>query len=259
MYMLQMPQLFDPKGRAPPWRLRLEYRMGLLALIRSFCNLITRIESDQLFYHKLSGKRRPWELLVRRNVDFLAICVLNGFSWQDSESHFEYVQTLSIVQKVFSTHCYYLEVENGADVYPCRRHLALPLQKLPRSEIVQRITWPRDSSVHSRAMLATISPSSSKTAKVRLPSSRFSVRTPLLSCWKVFGLQQPPRQKRSPAKLLTQLMGNLAIIPNWRLQRRGPFNECGEQGAGFFKNDESSLNHPPVKRYRTLEESATRS
>lgn len=100
MYMLQMPQLFHPRARTPSPRLKLEYRQGLLALIRSFCNLINRIETDQQFYHKLSGKRRPWELLVRRNVDFLAICVLNAFSWRDNDSLFEYVQTLSIVKKV---------------------------------------------------------------------------------------------------------------------------------------------------------------
>lgn len=100
MYMLQMPQLFNRSQRTPSANLRLEYRQGLLALIRSFCILINRIETDQQFYHKLSRQRRPWELLVRRNVDFLAISVLNAFSWRGNDSLFEYVQTLSIVKKV---------------------------------------------------------------------------------------------------------------------------------------------------------------
>lgn len=107
MYMLQMPQLFDPEKRVSSQKLRKEYRQGLLTLIRSFCSLVGRIEVDSQFHHKFSGKHRPWELLVRRNVDFLATCVLNAFSWNDSESHFEYVQTLSIVQKVSrEPHCY---------------------------------------------------------------------------------------------------------------------------------------------------------
>lgn len=100
MYMLQMPQLFHPKERVPAMELKLEYRLGLLALVRSFCGLINRIEPDPQFYHKLSGKHRPWELLVRRNVDFLAICMLNAFSWRSKDSLFEYAQTLSVVKKV---------------------------------------------------------------------------------------------------------------------------------------------------------------
>lgn len=112
MYMLQMPQLFDPERRVSSWKLRQEYRKGLLTLIRSFCSLVGRIEVDPQFHHKFSGKRRPWELLVRRNVDFLATCVLNAFSWRDSESHFEYVQTLSTVQKVSREPCCYASIQS---------------------------------------------------------------------------------------------------------------------------------------------------
>lgn len=100
MYMVQMPQLFHPKERVPSTKLKLEYQLGLLALVRSFCGLINRIETDPQFCHKLSGRTRPWELLVRRNVDFLAICLLNAFSWRNDDSLFEYAQTLSIVKKV---------------------------------------------------------------------------------------------------------------------------------------------------------------
>lgn len=116
MYMLQMPHLFVPKEGAPPSKPKLEYRKALLALIRSFCHLIQRIESDQLFNHKFSGKSRLWEFLVRRNVDFLAICILNAFSWRPTQSlqapldrslNIEYAQVLTLVQKVLKSPAFY--------------------------------------------------------------------------------------------------------------------------------------------------------
>lgn len=131
MYMLQMPQLFHQRERTPSAILRLEYRQGLLALIRSFCNLINRIEPDQQFYHKLSGKRRPRELLVRRNVDFLTVCVLNAFSWQDNNLIFEYSQTLSIVKKVSGEPPVRCSCAVKANMYRCRRHLVVPSQMPP--------------------------------------------------------------------------------------------------------------------------------
>jgi hypothetical protein len=99
MYLLQDSRLSPMHVHNFPPTLSQGRRKALLSLIRSFCRLVHRIETAPDYCHKYSGKPGPWQRIVRRNVDFLLICLLNASSWQ-REVSFEYATTLSFVKKV---------------------------------------------------------------------------------------------------------------------------------------------------------------
>jgi hypothetical protein len=99
MYLLQDSRLSASHAHNFPPVLLEGRRKALLSLIRSFCRLVQKIETVPGYFHKHSGKQTPWQRLVRRNADFLLICLLNASSWQ-REVSFEYAITLSDVKKV---------------------------------------------------------------------------------------------------------------------------------------------------------------